>query len=225
MRKLDLHIIIYIGAVIFAMAMAGCGKGDEKKAEGTDLEEQYKLPDTQTILSNLKQSADLVTTEVTIRKVCIYDNDSKKIKFNPRDTNTWKYGKRICIVPIQVTIKYGYDLREMSVDNIKLTDDSTAVVIELPEPKVVDSGYNIEINEDSVVCISTGFRDRVSHETIEIIRKKGFEDVKKEDISKLVGKDVEKNAKSVFESIVKRLGYKDVAIVIITKDKKNEKEK
>lgn len=173
------------------------------------------MPDTKTILSSLKQNADLVTTEVTIRKICIYDT-SKEEKFVLTDINTWKYGDRMCIVPVEVKIKYGYDLRDLSIDKIKLTDDSTAVIIELPKAKIVDAGYNIMIDEESMVSISTGLRDIIGHEMEEKIRQKGYESVMKEDIEQLVGNDIEMNAKSVFESIVRSLGYKDVAVYVKT---------
>ena len=58
------------------------------------------------ILSRIKQKADLVTTEVKVRKLAIYDS-SKHEKFELKDPRTWKYGERKCIVPVDVTIKYG----------------------------------------------------------------------------------------------------------------------
>lgn len=209
-----LHIIIYIGLIGCIASFFSCGsKEGENSVE--KMENEYVLPDSRAILSSIKQNADLVTTEVTVRKICIYDS-SKHEKYIFTDLHTWKYGKRMCIVPIEVKIKYGYDLREMSADNIKLTDDSTAVIIQLPKAKIVDAGYNLKVEEESVVSISTGLRDEIGHEVEEEIRRKGYETVMKEDISKLVGNDVETNAKSVFESIVKSLGYKDVAVVVIS---------
>lgn len=213
-QKIHLHIILYIG-MIFA-AIIPCACSDNVKADSDIMESEYKLPDTRTILSTIKKQADLVTTEVNVRKICIY-NSNKQEKFIWVDPRTWKYGDRMCIVPIDVKIKYGYDLREMTVDNIKLSDDSTAVLIELPKAKIVDAGYNLNVEQESVVSISTGMRDKIGHELEEEIRRKGYEEVMKEDIEKLIGNDVEANAKSVFESILRGMGYKDVAIMVISK--------
>lgn len=175
------------------------------------LEARHRIGGTHEILSALKQSADIVTTEVKFRKVAIYD--SSKETFVMTDPHTWKYGDRKCIIPVEVTIKYGYDLRDMSIENIKLTDDSTAVVAILPRPKIIDAGYNTEIEEGSVVCISTGLRDEVGHELQEQVRRKAYEAVMKEDFSSLLTHDIENNAKILIEGIIKSLGWKNVDVV------------
>lgn len=165
----------------------------------------------QEVLTQLRQCADIVTTEVTIRKVVVYDT-SKSEHFTWSDMSTWKYGDRKCIIPIEVHVKYGYDMRDLTFDHIKLTDDSTAVTVELPRPKVVDAGYEAEIESGSVVSISTGMRSAIGHELEEEIRRKGYESILKEDLTKYVGDDIERNARTLFESIVKGLGFKEVTV-------------
>lgn len=176
------------------------------------LESRYKLGGTSEILSAIKQNADIVTTEVKLRKVAIYDS-SKSEKFKWTDPSTWKYGDRKCIIPVDVTVKYGYDLRDIKLDDVKLTDDSTAVVLMLPKPKIIDAGYNTEIEEGSAVCISTGIRQPIGHELQEQIRRKAYEEVMKEDFTSLLKSDIENNAKVLLESIIKSLGWKNVNIV------------
>ena len=154
-----LHIFIYIGALLAVLSLASCSGCSDTKAE-----EKPKMESV--ILSRIRQKADLVTTEVRVRKLAIYDS-SKHEKFELKDPRTWKYGERKCIVPVDVTIKYGYDLRDLTIDDVKLTDDSTAVVILLPEPKVIDSGYEAKVEEGQVVRMSSGMRDRISHEEVD----------------------------------------------------------
>ena len=171
----------------------------------------------QVILSRIRQKADLVTTEVRVRKLAIYDS-SKHEKFELKDPRTWKYGERKCIVPVDVTIKYGYDLRDLTIDDVKLTDDSTAVVILLPEPKVIDSGYEAKVEEGQVVRMSSGMRDRISHEEVDQLMEQAYRAVMKEDFSEMVERDIEQNAKVVFEAIVKGIGMKNVEVVVHKKD-------
>lgn len=197
------------------MLVANCGKSSPSEEE-LKAEAAKRAMDTNSLLSKLKQNADLVTTEVTVRKIGIYDS-SKSEKFSWRKPGSWKVGERKCIVPVEVKIKFGYDLREMTTDNIKLTDDSTAIVIILPEPKIIDAGYNLMIDDGSVVSLSTGLRDKVGHEVVEELRKKAYDSVMKEDIASLVGDDVEKNAKAVFEGIVKSAGIENVSIIVTPK--------
>lgn len=175
------------------------------------IEAAHVLPGSSEILTQLKQCADIATTEVKIRKIAIYDSNSQE-HFKWTSPNTWKYGERKCIIPIEVTIKYGYDLNELTIDDIKLTDDSTAVVVYLPKAKIIDAGYNTEIDRASVTSISTGMRDKIGHQLEEEIRRKGYEAVLKEDLSGAIGKDIERNAKTLFESLIKSLGWENVQI-------------
>ncbi|MDO5482607.1 MAG: DUF4230 domain-containing protein [Bacteroidaceae bacterium] len=206
MRKL--HIIISIGMAILVLATS-CGRKDD--AEG-------KMPSVESaILSRIKQKAELATTEVRVRKLAIYDS-SKHEKFVLKDPKTWKYGERKCIVPVDITIKYGYDLSAMTVDDVKLTDDSTAVVILLPKPKVIDAGYEAKVETEAVVRMSSGLRDRISHEEVDLLMEKAYEAVMKEDIVGMAGNDVENNAKVVLEGIVKSLGMKNTAVAVLRKE-------
>lgn len=205
-----LNIIIYIGALATALLFVSCnGCGSKHDLEVPKMES--------VILSNIKQKADLVTTEVRVRKLAIYDS-SKHEKFELKDPRTWKYGERKCIVPVDVTIKYGYDLRDLTIDDVKLTDDSTAVVILLPEPKVIDAGYEAKVEEKAVVRMSSGLRDKISHEEVDRLMEKAYRTVLEEDYTEMVRGDIEHNAKVVFASIVKSVGMKNVDVIVKRKE-------
>lgn len=210
-------------AVIISLAIVTCltsmlcgcssqNEGGNKDVIYDSVMAEHSLADTKTILSELQANADIATTEVTIRKIAIYDTE-KSEKFSWTNPATWKYGDRKLIIPVEVHIKYGYDLREMTLENIKLTDDSTAVVVVLPKPKIIDAGYTAEIDDKSVVNIATGLRSKIGHELEEEIRLKGYEAVLKEDLKSIVGKEIEANTRSMFESIIKSLGWEYVQVV------------
>lgn len=207
---------ICAAAIFTSVIMAttyGCHGSAEESGDVVrdSIEAEHVGKGTDEILSQLKQCADLATTEVKIRKIAIYDS-SKSEHFSWTSPSTWKYGDRKCIIPVEVRIKYGYDMNEMTLDNIKLTDDSTAVVVILPKLKIIDAGYNAEIDRASVTSISTGLRDKIGHQMEEEIRRKGYESVLKEDLSGVIGDDIEKNTKTLFESIIKSLGWENVQI-------------
>mgnify|MGYP000860510995 CR=1 FL=1 len=205
-----LHTYIFIGLLACLFLTTGCGKKKANEDDGVPSKESV-------ILSRIKQRADLVTTEVKVRKLAIYDS-SKHEKFELKDPKTWKYGERKCIVPVEVTIRYGYDLREMDADDVKITDDSTAVVILLPEPKLIDSGYEAKVDEKAIVRMSSGMRDRISHEEVDRLMVKAYEVVKDDDFSLMVGDEIENNAKVIFESIVKNMGIKNATVVVHRKE-------
>ena len=205
-----LHIILYMGLMTGMMILASCNGCGSSKDE--------KVPRMESvILSSIKQKADLVMTEVRVRKLAIYDS-SRHEKFELKDPRTWKYGERKCIVPVDVTIKYGYDLKDLTIDDVKLTDDSTAVVILLPEPKVIDSGYEAKVEEGQVVRMSSGLRDRISHEEVDELMVRAYKAVMKEDFTELIRGDIESNARLVFTSIVKGLGMKNVEVIVMRKE-------
>ena len=181
-------------------------------------EESTPVPTSADILGLLKEETDLVTTEVKISKLAIYDT-SKSEHFRFTDISTWKYGDRKCIIPVEITVKYGYNLKELSVNDVKISDDSTSVYVMLPKPKIIDSGYNLYYDRKQVVAISTGLRSSIGHETEEELRKKAYDQVikKGDDIKRNVESDIEKNAVTLVESMVKSLGFKDVTVA--TKNK------
>lgn len=199
--------LIFLLPIILLISCTNSNKEVKSQQQVTE----KSLPGSAAILSALQQSADIATTEITVRKIAIYDT-SKSEKFSWRNPKTWKYGDQKCIIPIEVHIKYGYDLRDLRIDDIRITDDSTAVVVHLPKPKIVDAGYNTYMDEESVVKMSTGLRYEIGHALEEEIRKKGYEAVLKEDLTPSVGQDIEQNAQKLFTAIVKSLGWKNVIV-------------
>ena len=163
-------------------------------------------PSVATILSTIQQEADLVTTELTIRKIAYYDS-SQHEQILLSDPSTWKYGERKCIVPVEVKIKYGYDLRDMTLDNVKVNDTLRVIEVTLPQPKIIDSGFNSTVDYDRVVCIATGLRDKVGHETIEKIRQQAYEAVMKDDFQELAGTEIRHNAQTLLNSLAISMGF------------------
>lgn len=212
MKRLFITLSITAGLFVCFCGCSSQNEGGEKGVIYDSVMAEHSLADSKTILSELQANADIATTEVTIRKIAIYDTE-KSEKFSWTNPSTWKYGNRKLIIPVEVRIKYGYDLKEMTTENIKLTDDSTAVVVVLPKPKIIDAGYTAEIDEKSVVNIATGLRSKIGHELEEEIRLKGYEAVLKEDLKSVVGKEIEANTRSMFESIIKSLGWEYVQVV------------
>lgn len=204
-----LHIIIYIGTLLLAgTLLAACDREADETAD-------RRIESA--IVADIQQRADLVTTEVRVRKLAIYDSNQHE-RLQLTDPRTWKYGERKCVVPVEVNIKYGYDLSQVGVDDVKLTDDSTAVVILLPPVKVIDSGYQTQVHEQEVVKMSSGLRDPIGHEEVEKMMKQAYETVMKEDYTPLIANDLENNARTLFTSLVKSLGLPNTEVVIHRKE-------
>ena len=195
-RRTELAHMTVMTCLMIVLMLAGCN--GEKREHG--------VPDTSTILSVLQQRADIVTTEVTIRKIAYYDTSLHE-KVNIADPSTWRYGDRKCIVPVEIKIKYGYDLRDLTLDNVKVNDSLRSMEITLPDAKIIDAGYNLEVDDDKVVSISTGLRSKVGHETIEKIRTQAYQAVMKEDFQELVGSEIRHNAQIMLTSLARSMGF------------------
>lgn len=198
------RLSIILTAFICILAIIGICWILNKKSE-------VQQPTPATILSTMKQEADLVATEMTIRKIAYYDSSLHE-HWSISDPSTWKFGDRKCIVPVEVKIKYGYDLREMTLDNVKVNDSLRTIEVTLPQPKVIDAGYDTYVDYDKVVCISTGLRDEVGHETIEKLRTQAYEAVMKEDFQELVGNEIRNNAQTLLNSLAISLGFEGCTI-------------
>jgi molybdopterin synthase catalytic subunit len=82
---------------------------------------------------------------------------------------------------------------------------------------VIDSGYEAKVEEGAVVRMSSGMRDKISHEEVDQLMVQAYKAVMKEDFSAMVNRDIENNAKVVFEAIVRGIGMKNVEVIVQSK--------
>ena len=134
---------------------------------------EKEMPQKSEILGVLQAQSQIATTEVTIRKMGVYDSETHIASLNP---SKWKLGKRLAVIPVDVTIRYGIDLNELKESDITFVGGDS-VQIRLPKPKIIDKSYNPVTNSDEIVTLSTGLRDKVGETTIQQIKSMAFEDV------------------------------------------------
>ena len=202
MRSKTLIILLALCAAAVALSILmfkGCSTTEKPAAEEAVTKEQ--------ILGILQSQAQIASTEVTIRKMGIYDSESDKISFNP---NTWKIGHRLCVVPVDIKIKYGIDLNEMTVNDIARPDSSDIVLIRLPQPKILDKSYAPKTNQKEIVSLATGLRDNIGESTIQQVKTIAFEDIVEKDemLHKKLSTEITGNTKTVFKSLLKGMGLK-----------------
>lgn len=175
-----------------------------KKPEGK------KLPQTSEILGVLQAQSQIATTEVTIRKMGVYDSETQIASLNPAK---WKLGKRLAVIPVDVTIRYGIDLNEMKENDITFVGEDS-VQIRLPKPKIIDKSYNPVSNQDEIITLSTGLRDKVGETTIQQIKKMAFEEVVDQDerFRQQLADELTHNTEAVFTSLLNAIGLQVVFI-------------
>lgn len=168
-----------------------------------------KKPHTkQEIVGMLQAQSQIATTEVTIRKMGIYDSETNIATLNPAK---WKLGRRLAVIPVDVTIRYGIDLNELKDSDIEfLSGDS--VRITLPKPKIIDKSYNPVTNQDEIVTLSTGLRDKVGESTIQQIKSMAFDEVVNQDkeLQAQLADELTHNTETVFTSLLTAIGLHPV---------------
>jgi len=177
-----------------------------QKPLGAQVMGHIKQIDKATVLGLFKSKAQLATTTVEVRRMGILDPEAENVSvFRP---STWKIGARGCIVPVEMTLKYGIDLREMNESDIELGADDV-VKITLPTPKIIDHNLDPKTNPRDVVSISTGLRDEIGEHTIQKIKMQVMEGLMAD--TTLLPKlyiEVMENTKSVFASMLQSMGLK-----------------
>ena len=169
-----------------------------------------KLPTASEIVGMLQEQSQLASTEVTIRKMGVYNSETQLVSLNP---SKWKLGNRLCVIPVDVKIRYGINLDELSEKDIRIIGNDT-VEIRLPKAKIIDKSFVPYTNNDEIVVISTGLRDHVGETTIQKIKTMAFEEVIKQDkdIQKQLSKQLTHNTETVFTSMLEAIGLHPVFI-------------
>jgi len=171
---------------------------------------EKSMPTSSEIVGMLQAQSQIASTEVTIRKMGIYDSETQLVTLNPAN---WKLGKRLCVIPVDITIRYGINLDELSEKDIRLIGKDS-VEIRLPKAKIIDKSFVPYTNKDEIVTISTGLRDNVGETTIQKIKTMAFEEVIKQDkdIQKQLSEQLTHNTETVFTSILTAVGLHPVFI-------------
>ena len=166
------------------------------------------LPEKSELLGVLQAQSQIATTEVTIRKMGIYDSETQLASLNP---TKWKLGKRLCVIPVDVTIRYGIDLNELKESDFQFVGDDS-LQIKIPKPKIIDKSYNPITNQDEIMTLSTGLRDKVGETTIQQIKAMAFEEVVNQDLDfqQQLADELTHNTEAVFTSLLNAIGLHPV---------------
>ena len=168
------------------------------------------LPEKSELIGMLQAQSQIASTEVTIRKMGIYDSETQITTLNPAK---WKLGKRLCVIPVDVTIRYGIDLNELKESDLQFISDDT-LQIRLPQPKIIDKSYNPVTNTEEIVTLATGLRDKVGETTIQQIKTMAFEEVvnQDKDLQSQLADELTHNTEAVFASLLNAIGIHPVFI-------------
>ena len=162
-----------------------------------------KKTDKQEILGLFQTKAQLATTEVKLRRMGIYDSETSLATINPAN---WKLGRRACIMPVDITIKYGIDMQKMKISDITI-DTANIVTIRLPEPEIIDRHVEMRTDRRELVTMSGWLRDEVGEQTIQTIKNKVVEQVLADTtLLNTLRSEILANTRTLFRSMLLQMG-------------------
>jgi hypothetical protein len=194
----------YVGGLILCVAVVVAATLLFKSADPVEqfMEEKASKAD---VVGLFQSKAQLATTEVTIRRMGIYDSETRLATINPAQ---WKLGRRACIMPVDMTIKYGIDMRKLTAADVKI-DSTRTVSIRLPEPELID--YHVEMRTDrrEVVTMSGWLRDEVGEQTMQTIKNKVVAEVLADStLFSTLSAEIVGNTHALFRSMLMQMGLK-----------------
>ena len=198
----------YVGVLILCVAVVVAATLLFKSVDPVEqfMEEKASKAD---VVGLFQSKAQLATTEVTIRRMGIYDSETRLATINPAQ---WKLGRRACIMPVDMTIKYGIDMRKLKAADVKI-DSTSTVSIRLPEPELID--YHVEMRTDrrEVVTMSGWLRDEVGEQTMQTIKNKVVAEVLADSVlfNTLRG-EIITNTRAIFSSMLMQMKLKPVFV-------------
>ena len=111
-------------------------------------------------------------------------------------------------MPVDITIKYGIDMRRMTESDI-LLDTASVVRIRLPRPEVIDYSVDLRTDRREVVTMSGWLRDDVGEQTMQTIKNKVVAEVLADStLFSTLSSEIESNTRSLFRSMLLQMGLK-----------------
>lgn len=175
----------------------------------TDPVEEFlrSRPDSEEVLGLFQNKSQVATTEVQVRRMGIYDSETRIGSINP---TRWKIGRRACILPVDITIKYGIDMKKMKAEDISI-DTTNTVSIRLPKPELIDYKVNLRTDRREVVTMSGWLRDEVGEQTIQKVKNKVVNEVLTDSVLfATLNNEIEMNTRALFRSMLMQMGLKPV---------------
>ena len=201
LRNYALALALCVVAVVAANVLFG-------KAEPVAQFLAGKTHDKQDIIGLFQSRSQVASTEVTLRRMGIYDSETNLATVNPAG---WKLGRRACIMPVDITIKYGIDMGKLRDSDIRL--DSSTVRIRLPRPEVIDYSVVQRTDRREVVTMSGWLRDEVGEQTMQAIKNKVVAQVLADStLFNSLASEVQSNTQALFRSMLLQMGLKPVFI-------------
>lgn len=154
-------------------------------------------------VSKIKGAAKLVTTETTIDKVILANQQRKFL-------GVVRLGNAQFAARTKAFVKAGIDLQELRKEDVTITGD--IIEIELPPVKVLDFRYPFEYYEIDYEITRDGFMNKITLEDHERLYRMAELDIRQKLNLTGLQQSTEARTRLLMENLLKGLGFKEVHI-------------
>lgn len=155
-------------------------------------------------IQHVRESAELGTTEYTVRKVVSFKGEGKGIDY-------LKIGDRMIIFTCRAYLKAGIDLSALSMDDVKINEKNKSITVDLPPVKLLSLNMPAEeivLNFEKVSLLRSDF----SVEDRNNFLQQGEEAIKESIATIGILDDAKKNTTDFFQAMFKQLGFETITI-------------
>ena len=151
-------------------------------------------------------SAELGTVEYKVKLVHIEKDENILKSFINNAFSSEIFGERSIAIVATAKLKAGIDMRNFSIDNVKV--DGNSIIVTLPKAKM----QNPEMGE--IKCYEYSGRGRKSYNLNEVMGAQQTAEMDLRNYQKgcNILNDAEKNARTFFETLLRQLGYTSVNV-------------
>ena len=177
---------IYILAISILLVFSACRKNDRHL-----------------VISKIKSTAKLATTETIIDKVVIGQKDLKLF-------GIVKISNAEFVAYTQAIVKTGIDLTKIQRNDIKI--DGKIIELELPPVEVLDFAYPFEKYEIDTILSNNDFINKIDVIDQEDFFRKAEIDIRKHLKFMGITEQTQENTRKMMEGMLKNLGYEEIYI-------------
>lgn len=199
------NIFTLITSIIFAAAIASCGKGKEAA-------EQPPIDTIPLMAARASQCSRLYTAEYQMRKIVVYDDPaavSGKL-FHQDFKVSLPLGKRRIAIPVTATAKAYVDMSKVRQGDFHRDGDKLEIVLPDPEVTLTATRIDHEGVKQKVALLRSNFTD----DEITRIQQQGRKDIINTLASTRILEDARQSAARQLIPIAMEMGFKEENVTV-----------
>ena len=154
-------------------------------------------------ISKIKDAALLATTETTIDKIVVGNEQKKILRFIT-------VGNAHVVVHVQAIVKTGINLKKITANDVEVNGEQ--IVINLPAVEMLSFSMPFEKYKIDSTMLRNGLLAKITASDLEEFYRQAELDIRQQLPRMGIVEETEANTRQMLETLLKSLGYKEVSI-------------